>query len=189
MYYVDQATQKRYRIGTPFEYNGSQYTIAGATHANFMALGFTQVIPQQRPDSRFYITSGPDITGAYSSTPRDLDQLKLSFIMEQKQQARQLLSPSDWYVIRYAEGSGAIPANYSTYRGEVRTTADLRCDQINGVSTVEELEALIKAPAEILDPAWNGEGEPVYIENPEPYLTEYPEAIDEEQSVSSSYGL
>lgn len=189
MYYVDESTQKRYRIGTPYEYNNVSYTTAGATHAIFMEHGFTQVIPQQRPDDRFYVVSGPDITGAYSSTPRDLDQLKLSFIMEQKQQARQLLRPSDWYVIRSAEGSGAVPANYSTYRGEVRTTADLRCDQINGVSTVEELEALIKAPAQILDPTWNEEGEPVYIENPEPYLTEYPEAIDEEESVSYSYGL
>ena len=34
-----------------------------------MQLGFTQVIVQQRPDSTYYAVTGPDSTGAFSSTP------------------------------------------------------------------------------------------------------------------------
>ena len=74
MFYVDQSTQKRYYIGTPFDYNERQYTKAGATHDKFIELGFTQVIIQQRPDDRFYIVSGPNAAGEYDSTPRDLKQ-------------------------------------------------------------------------------------------------------------------
>ena len=188
MFYLDPATQQRYYIGKPFSYDNVQYTRAGATHDNFISLGFNQVLIQQRPDDRFYVVSGPAADGSYSSTPRDLDELKLNFIMEQKRNARSLLSPSDWYVLRAVEGT-PVPAAYTTYRSDVRTAADLRCDQINGVATVEELESLIKAPAQVIDPAWNGQGEPVYIENPEPYLTEYPEAIEEEETVATSYGL
>ena len=39
MFYVDQSTQKRYYIGTPFDYNERQYTKAGATHDKFIELG------------------------------------------------------------------------------------------------------------------------------------------------------
>ena len=187
MFYTDSAL-KRYYIGKPFEYDGNRYTVAGATHATFMSLGFTQVIPQQRPDSQFYVVSGPDAAGAYSSTPRDLDQLKLNFILRQKQEARSLLSPSDWYVLRAVEGT-PVPAAYTTYRDSIRTTSDLRCDQINGAASVEELEALIKAPAEVVDPAWDGQGDVPFIENPEPHLLEYPESPDAEAIVVENYGL
>ena len=176
MYYVDQSTQKRYRIGTPFEYNGSQYTIAGATHANFISLGFTQVIPQPRPDDRFYIVSGPNSTGEYSSTPRDLDQLKLSFVQKELQTTQNQLTATDWLFIRANEMSSgvdvAIPSAVLNGRAEVRTVCDGNCDLIVGTESIEELEALIKAPAEIVeDPQAE---EPVFIPNPEPHLEPYP---------------
>ena len=44
MFYLDSTTQKRYTLGTPFTYNGVQYTAAGATHARFVSLGFNQVV-------------------------------------------------------------------------------------------------------------------------------------------------
>ena len=66
----------RYYLGRAFNYGDSQYSPAGATAETFAELGFTPVVIQQRPDDAYYIVSGPDATGAYSSTPRDLDQLK-----------------------------------------------------------------------------------------------------------------
>jgi hypothetical protein len=188
MFYLDPATQQRYYLGKPFSYNNVQYTRAGATHENFISLGFNQVLIQQRPDDRFYVVSGPASDGSYSSTPRDLDELKLNFIMAEKEGALSLLSASNWYVLRSEEGI-SIPAIYVDYRGAVRAASDLRCDQINGVATVEELEALMNAPAQVIDPAWDGQGDPVYIENPEPYLTEYPEPIDAAALVAANYGL
>ena len=102
MFYLDTQTNKRYTIGTPFTYGDKQYTKKGATHETFVALGFQQVIPQQRPDDRFYVVSGPAADGSYSSTPRDLAQLKTQYKQETKQQAFQLIQGTDWYVIRYS---------------------------------------------------------------------------------------
>jgi len=178
MFYLDSNTNKRYRIGTPFEYNGVYYTMQGATHAKFMELGFTQVIPQQRPDSRYYIVSGPDATGAYTSTPRSASELKTNFVLEQKRLAHQLLRRTDWYVIRLLElgaVSAPVPTVVTTYRAAVRATADARCTQINAAVNTASLETLMKAPAEL----YNAQTQ-VYSTNPaalqawpEPLATEY----------------
>jgi hypothetical protein len=173
----------RYYLGRAFTYGDINYTTAGATHDTFIELGFTQVIPQQRPDDRFYIVSGPDSTGAYNSTPRDLDQLKLNFIMEQKTTARSLLSESDWYVLREAEGGAGVPADFRDYRVSVRTIADARCAEIYAAASVEALEALVKAPALIYA---TPEAEPTV--NPAA-MTQWPTPLDLQAVVAESYGL
>ena len=177
----------RYYLGRAFNYGEYQYSSAGATHDKFVELGFTPITIEPRPDDRYYIVSGPDSTGAYSSTPRDLDQLKLSKILEQKQTARQLLQPSDWYVIRYAELEIETPAEWTAYRANVRATADLHCDQIAAVTTVEELKALMAAPAEV--PENPGDIDSAMIDNPDPHLEPWPEPIDEADAVAFSYGI
>ena len=175
MYYVDESTQKRYRIGTPFDYNERQYTKAGATHAKFIELGFTQVIPQQRPDDRFYIVSGPNNAGEYSSTPRDLKQLKASFSAEQLSTANGILQQSDFVFIRLAEegaGTVTVPAALPTQRDEVRTVCKGNIKLITDCKSVAALEALIKAPATVTDPEHPDEVRT--MENPEPHLKPYP---------------
>ena len=173
----------RYYLGRAFDYNDLQYTKAGATHDTFIGLGFTQVIIQQRPDDRFYIVSGPDSTGAYSSTPRDLDQLKLQFILQQKTTARQLLSESDWYVLREAEGGAGVPADFRDYRVSVRVAADARCAEIFAAATVDALETLIKAPAELYDQItdqMNPNGNA---------MTQWPTPLSLQAVVAEAYGL
>ena len=182
MFYLDPATQKRYTVGTPFDYNERQYTKAGATHDKFIELGFTQVIPQQRPDDRFYIVSGPNAAGEYNSTPRDLDQLKLQFILQQKTTARQLLSESDWYVLREAEGGAGVPADFRDYRVSVRVAADARCAEIFAAATVDALETLIKAPQVLTD------DQGVQTPNPNA-LTDWPTPLTLQEAVAESYGL
>ena len=188
MFYLDTNTQKRYTIGRPFEYNGVTYTKVGASHDTFISLGFTQVIPQQRPDDRFYVVSGPAADGSYSSTERDLNQLKLTFILEQKNMARQMMSGSDWYILRRLEmgldSNAAVPAAITSFRSDVRVAADNRCSQINSCSDVATLEALIKAPSEIYDVQ-----NEVYVENPEPHLFEFPTPVDTNALVAADYTL
>ena len=188
MFYLDTNTQKRYTIGRPFEYNGVTYTKVGASHDTFISLGFTQVIPQQRPDDRFYVVSGPAADGSYSSTPRNLDELKLSFIIEQKDMARKMMSGSDWYILRRLEmgldSNAAVPASITAYRSDVRTAADNRCSQINSCPDVATLEALVKAPSEIYDVA-----NETYVENPEPHLFEFPTPVDTTALVATDYTL
>ena len=172
----------RYYLGRAFDYNDLQYTKAGATHDTFIGLGFTQVIPQQRPDDRFYIVNQISADGSYSSTPRDLDQLKLNFIMEQKTTARQLLSESDWYVLREAEGGAAVPVDFRDYRISVRAASDSRCAETFAAATVEALETLIKAPALLTDDQGSQTPNPAA-------LTEWPTPLTLQEAVAESYGL
>ena len=156
MFYLDPNTQKRYTIGTPFEYNGVYYTMQGATHAKFIELGFTQVLTQQRPDSQYYIVTGPDATGAYTSTPRPASELKTNFALEQKRLAHQMLRRTDWYVIRLLElgaVSAPVPTVVTTYRAAIRAAADARCAQINAAADTAALETLMKAPEELYNVA------------------------------------
>ena len=153
MFYTD-SNNNRYRIGKPFTYEGYYYGTALATHAKFMELGFTQVIVQQRPDDSYYIVSGPDNTGAYSSTPRNLAELKLNFKLQQKRQAHQTLRQTDWYVIRSTElgvVAAAVPVNISAFRAAYRAASDARCIEIDACTTVQELETLMKAPEQLYD--------------------------------------
>ena len=182
MFYVSPEGD-RYYPGRAFNYGDLQYTKAGATHETFIGLGFTQVTVQQRPDDRFYIVSGPDAAGKYSSTPRDLDQLKLNFIMQQKNTAKQLLSESDWYVIRAMESDADVPADFRNYRISVRAASDSRCAEIFAAATVEALETLIKAPAELYDPItdqMNPNGNA---------MTQWPTPLTLQEAVAESYGL
>ena len=59
-----------------------------------------------------------------------------------KAQAAGLLQSTDWYVVRNAESSTAIPANVSTYRTAVRTKSNEMETAIDGAATVEAVEAL-----------------------------------------------
>ncbi len=57
-------------------------------------------------------------------------------------QAYGLLQPNDWYVVRESEAGTAIPADWTTFRSGVRTTAADMQSKINAVTTVDELAAL-----------------------------------------------
>ena len=94
-FWLDPATNKRYNEGRAFTYNDKQYTRAGASAATFTALGFNAVTVGARPDDRFYIVSGPDNTGAYSSTARDLAALKEQYVQQTKLSARNILKKTD----------------------------------------------------------------------------------------------
>ena len=172
-FWVDPTTNKKYYEGRAFTYNDRQYTRAGATAAKFTELGFNGVNVGSRPDDRFYIVSGPDLTGAYSTTARDLDELKTRFVREQKLKARRILRVTDWLVVRLAENGNAVPAAVGTFRDNVRTVSDDNCTLIYGAADVEALKALIDAPTEIEDV--NDPGN--YIANPDA-LGAYPDAVD-----------
>jgi hypothetical protein len=139
-----------------------------------MELGFTQVIVQQRPDDKYYIVSGPDNTGAYSSTPRNLAELKLNFKLQQKRTAHNTLRKTDWYVIRSTElgvVAAAVPLSISDFRAAYRAASDARCTEIDACTTVQELETLMKAPEQL----YNDQTE-TYSVNPAA-LTPWPEPL------------
>ena len=57
-------------------------------------------------------------------------------------QAAGHLQPTDWMVIRAAEGGTAVPSSITTKRAAVRTKANSMCVQIDGVANVDALAAL-----------------------------------------------
>jgi len=57
-------------------------------------------------------------------------------------QAGGILSQTDWYRIREADGGTAVPSNVSTHRTAVRTKANAMCEQIDGAADVDALAAL-----------------------------------------------
>ena len=184
----------RYSLGRAFNYyakddqgnflleeDGSQalfqYPASRATSETFLALGFTEVTTQPRPNDTFYAVTGPDNTGAYTATPRDLDQLKAQFKFEQKQQAHTVLRQTDWYVIRSQElgvVAAAVPANISSFRAAYRAAADARCAEIDACTTVQELENIFldTIPTDPTDPG------STYVANPNA-MTPFPDPLEE----------
>ena len=58
------------------------------------------------------------------------------------QQAAGYLQPTDWMIIRAADGGTAVPSSITTKRAAVRTKANAMCVQIDAASDVDALAAL-----------------------------------------------
>ena len=56
--------------------------------------------------------------------------------------AANLLIPTDWYIIRAAEGGTAAPSSITTYRAAVRTKSNEMCTLIDNAANVDALAAL-----------------------------------------------
>jgi len=74
--------------------------------------------------------------------------LKSNAIALVKQQAAELLIPSDWYVTRKAETDTEIPSEILTYRQSVRTASGAIEAAISGVTNLEAFIALYEAPVD-----------------------------------------
>ena len=73
--------------------------------------------------STFSDSVGDDaVTRTYTNNAvSDLTELKTNKIIDAKSHANQLLSDTDWYVVRNAETSTAIPSEITAFRTAVRT--------------------------------------------------------------------
>ena len=96
------------------------------------AIGITEVADAPSYDQRFYW--GVD-------NPRDLTQLKRSWLQQQKTTADSLLSKYDWYVTRKSEKGTAIPDTIQLYRDSVRTTCNAREKQVLSCNNVDTLKS------------------------------------------------
>ena len=68
--------------------------------------------------------------------------LKNQYIKIKKDEANDLLSKTDWYVVRAAEGGSAIPDAIATARTAVRTACAGIEDKINACDTLDKFIAL-----------------------------------------------
>ena len=169
---------RKLRQGRPFtDSNGIQYPgnwLKLTSNEEKAAVGITYE-PDPAPfDSRYYYSAGNPrpVADGTDEDGNEYTGLKTGFIAEQAKNAGQILSNTDWYAVRKAETSKAIPAAIKTYRAAVRTACDARQAEIAAVSTTAELEALMKAPAQVLDT----DGETL-IDNPAAHLTPWPDLV------------
>tara|TARA_R100000781_G_scaffold112671_1_gene80115 strand:+ start:620 stop:1264 length:645 start_codon:yes stop_codon:yes gene_type:complete len=96
------------------------------------ARGIKEVAEEIRPDDKFYRVTGFDLNGKWSSSPKDLEDIKESgvvvsiglknqWIEKTKKTANNLLADTDWQVIAKAERDRAIDSDVATYRAAVIT--------------------------------------------------------------------
>ena len=106
--------------------------------------GIKEVIVQSKPDDKFYWVGQRSLDGSWSSTPKNIDDvkevdedgnavldedgnqvitlgLKSQWIAKTKEIANSLLSPTDWQVIAKVERDRAINSDVATYRAAVIT--------------------------------------------------------------------
>lgn len=118
--------------------DGITYTSSwwnGKTEAERNAVGITWEADPAWYDQQFY-------WGA--NKPKDITELKKTWVSKQKDIANSLLRPTDWMVIRAAEGGTAVPSANATYRAAVRTQCGLREATINACADTDALCATIK---------------------------------------------
>ena len=101
-------------------------------------------------DHRYYNTSGEeynfdDATSewvvSYGSSEKKVDAIKESMKAKVKSIASSTLSASDWMSIREHDGGTAMPADWKTYRADVRATSNEKEAEIDALVDLDAVKA------------------------------------------------
>ena len=110
-------------------------------------LGITEVADAPTYDSRFY--NGDGSAKALDDKTETIDGVEYTYFgvksvlkAQEKDIANSLLAKYDWYIVRKAEKSTAIPTTITTYRDGVRTACDTREKEIDACSDTAALVTL-----------------------------------------------
>ena len=95
-----------------------------------------------RPLADSLFTAQDEIDGKGTEGEVKAKGLKSQHKIDINLQAGSLLQPTDWMVIREADGGTAIPSNIKTFRTTVRTKANTHCTSIDNAADVDALAAL-----------------------------------------------
>ena len=146
-------------VDVPFTYGDVHYPanwLRLSTADEKTALGITEVADAPTYDSRFYYGDGTakslddedakDYEGNLLKNP-DGSQMVILGVKsvlkaQEKVTAGSLLAKYDWYVVRKAEKSTAIPTAITTYRDGVRTACNTRETEIDACSDTAALVTL-----------------------------------------------
>jgi len=115
-----------------FKYaNHSDYGLYDVIEPSYISQ--TQSLGDIYFDEENKVFTYPVIDGDFDQ--EDIDNLKYSRITEIKLKSRDLLQPTDWYVIRQAERSIDIPDQIASYRLGVLNKSEEFESDINGLSS------------------------------------------------------
>ena len=110
-------------------------------------LGITEVADDPTYDSRFY--NGDGSAKALDDKTETIDGVEYTYFgvksvlkAQEKDIANSLLAKYDWYIVRKAEKSTAIPTTITTYRDGVRTACDTREKEIDACADTAALVTL-----------------------------------------------
>ena len=137
-------------VDVAFSHNDIQYPanwLRLSTAEEKTAIGITEVADAPTYDSRFYNSNGT--AKALDDTKETIDGVEYTTLglksvlkAQEKATAGSLLAKYDWYVVRKAEKSTAIPTAITTYRDAVRTACDTREKEIDACSDTAALVTL-----------------------------------------------
>jgi hypothetical protein len=132
------------------QYPASIFTLWSTAEKEAIGLYEIVVDNSNLKDEAYYMNGAELITWASNTvtksfataTAKDLAELKTSHKQVINSQAAGVLAPTDWMVVRAAEGGTAVPSDITTSRAAVRTKANEMCTAIDAVSDVDALAAL-----------------------------------------------
>jgi len=157
-------------VDVAFSHNDIQYPanwLRLSTAEEKTAIGITEVADAPTYDSRFYEGDGTakpldDKTETIDGVEYKTLGVKSVLKAQEKVTACSLLAKYDWYVVRKAEKSNAIPTSIQTYRDGVRTACNTRETEIDDCADTAALVTLYGS-TEQSDKTWK------------PNMTQYPE--------------
>ena len=139
-----------------------EITVNGVTHprqifrkwskAELAELGITpaRVVT---PDQRYHNTGAETLTLvdgetviSYATTDRDVDQLKTSMKSKVKQIAASTLAQSDWMRMREEDGGATMPADWKTYRSDVRAASNTKETEIDALVDLDAIKLYESTP-------------------------------------------
>jgi hypothetical protein len=123
-------------VDCAFTHNNIQYPanwLRLASPEERAAIGITEGADPVPHDDRFYWAPG---------NPKDLDQLKAQFVGQVKSIAGSLLAPTDWKIVRAAEGVKACDQETLDSRAAIRAASDMNEAAISACATVDELSSI-----------------------------------------------
>ena len=146
-------------VDVAFSHNDIQYPanwLRLSTAQEKKDLGITEVEDPKTYDSRFYWNDGSakaidDVNATdekgnllknEDGSQMVIQGVKSVLKAQEKDIAGSLLAKYDWYVVRKAEKSTAIPTAITTYRDGVRTACDTREKEIDACSDTAALVTL-----------------------------------------------
>ena len=137
-------------VDVAFSHNDIQYPanwLRLSTAEEKTAIGITEVEDPKVYDSRFYWGNGS--AKELDDTKETIDGVEYTYLVvksvlkaQEKDIANSLLAKYDWYIVRKAEKSTAIPTTITTYRDGVRTACDTREKEIDACADTAALVTL-----------------------------------------------
>ena len=137
-------------VDVPFTYGDIHYPanwLRLSTAQEKKELGITEVADAPSYDPRFY--DGDGTAKELDDKTKTVDGVELTILgvksilkAQEKTTAGSLLAKYDWYVIRKAETSKAIPTTIKTYRTAVRTACLTRETEIDNCADTAALVTL-----------------------------------------------